>query len=376
MYSKKLILLFILPGLLLLFGCSKKFHLRRDIVIPPSDWPMTRHDLQSTASVKTEFSGRLNVIWEAKASDAPIGPLTIGAGKLIFPGSKGRVSFYDLQSGKYCGRYKSKSGVQTGVVIVDSLAYMGIGPSKNRFVCINLHNNKEIWRVSLKDVSGQPIIVDNRLYVASAANLCLCLDRLSGEIIWRDSIGGVCKAGPSYDNGVIYFPCDDGKLLGYDAMTGELILEKAFGQPLMSKVVAGHTVYVADIGGGLYAVMQNSGRKVWERKFDWPIWTSPAVDDKAVFIGDNGGYLHALDKTTGHIIWRFKSDGVILSSPVIVGDYLVFASLDRYLYCLDKKTGHLVSKRFFNNEIHFPAVVTGKSIIVALQNGSIQCLGE
>ena len=126
----------------------------------------------------------------------------------------------------------------------------------------------------------------------------------------------------------------------------------------------------------MYAVDKNDGKTIWSRRFDRSIWTAPAVDDQYLYFGDSDGVLHALDKRDGATVWEFKTEGVILSSPILIGDKVVFASLDRHLYCLEKADGHLVSRRFFKHEIRFPAVSDGINVFVALQNGSVQCLGE
>ncbi|UCD17802.1 MAG: PQQ-binding-like beta-propeller repeat protein [Candidatus Zixiibacteriota bacterium] len=369
-------LVIILIALCALPHCTRKFRLKRGEEVPPSDWVFARRNPQATGMIQSEFGGMLNVRWEDKISDAPIGPMTIGAGKLILPGSRGRVYFFDLATGKYRGRYKARSGIQTGLAVIDSLAYFGVGPPKNLLVCLNLHNRRVLWKADLKDVSGPPIIVDNRLYAASSSKEIYCFDRLNGNVLWSDSAGAISGAGPSYGSGTVYFPFDDGSLRGYDAMTGKLIFSSMLDQALLSKAAIDDHVYAAGIDGGFFALARGTGEPVWTRRFDWPIWTAPAVGERLVYVGDSHGFLWALDKADGTIVWEFATDGVILASPIVVGEMVVFASLDRGLYCLEKNTGQLISRRSYDHEIRFPAVSSGGAIFVALQDGSIQCLGE
>ncbi len=372
--NKTRLIVCVLIGIVLVSGCTRKFKLKRNEVVPESNWQYSRGDVSATAASKADFSGVLNVKWEDRISEAPIGPLTIGAGRLIIPGSRGRIYFYDPATGKFCGRHKERSGSQTGLVVVDSLAYYSVAPPKNHFVCLNLHTRESLWKVRLKDVSGTPIIVDNNVYVASSLGRVYCYERLTGAMIWRDSVGGNSVGGPSYGEGKVYFPFDDGRLYGFDAGSGKIIFTVNLQQPLVSKVAVDDRVYVSGIEGGVYAVDKNDGKTIWSRRFDRSIWTAPAVDD--LYFGDSDGVLHALDKRDGATVWEFKTEGVILSSPILIGDKVVFASLDRHLYCLEKADGHLVSRRFFKHEIRFPAVSDGINVFVALQNGSVQCLGE
>ncbi|MCP4706934.1 MAG: PQQ-binding-like beta-propeller repeat protein, partial [candidate division Zixibacteria bacterium] len=274
------------------------------------------------------------------------------------------------------GKYKTRANVQTGLTVVDSLAYFASGPVKNLFVCLNLHNRKTLWRTKIKDVTGAPIIKDNRVYLASDLGWVECRDRLSGEIIWRDSVGAKSPAGPSLDEGVIYFPFDDGRLIGFDEKTGDMIVNVDLKQPLVSKVAIDGMIFISGMAGTFSALEKESGEIIWERSFEWPIWTSPAIDENMVYVGDNGGLLRALDRKDGRTLWSFRADGVILSAPISVGKYLVFASLDKYLYCVDKTTGLLNSKWKNDREIRFPAISDGESIYVISQDGLISCLGD
>lgn len=362
---------------ILLFGCGKKFHLEREIEYKTSVVPYGGGFNNAMLPIQDGgFSGDLNVKWRSKVSGVPIGPLAIADGKLIVCTSAGRVFFFDTKDGRYLGKYKSRANVQTGLTVFDSLAYFSLAPFKNRFMCVNLHNQKTVWQAEIKDVTGSPIINNNRLYLAAASGLVECRNRIIGNLIWQDTVGAKSLAGPSCDEGIVYFPFDNGKLIGFDELTGKMIINVDLEQPLVSKVSLGNMIFVSGVAGIFSALDKKTGAIVWERSFDWPVWTSPAVDDKTVYVGDNGGFIRALDIKDGHTIWSFQTEGVILSAPIIVGNYLIFGSLDRFLYCLDKRTGLLNSKWKNKYEVRFPAISDGESIYVAAQDGSIYSLGE
>nr|MBN2276295.1 PQQ-binding-like beta-propeller repeat protein [candidate division Zixibacteria bacterium] len=368
--------LIIIAGLLVFSGCAKKYRLSRETAAPESAWVYPRKDIRASGQINSHFSGRLDLKWEVDVSEGPIGPMTIGAGTLVFTGSRRRIYFFDMKSGKSLGIYRARRNVPTGVVVVDSLAYLGVAPGCNEFLCLNLHSRKAVWSRNLKDVNGGPIIIDNRIYIGSDPGLLFCLDRLTGKVIWKQKVDGKCLAGPSGNNETVYFPLDNGTLTGFDAMNGAKVLEIKLGQPLVSKTVVGDRLYVAGIEGSLFAIDRGSGLVVWDRKFEYPIWTTPALDDGCLYLGDNGGIFRALKASDGSTLWEFESGGVIRGSAIVAGDYVLFPSLDRFLYCLDKQTGHLVSRREFKHGISFSAISDGKNIYVAADDGTIQCFGE
>lgn len=357
-------------------GCSKKFRLERTEEYSSSAWNFIRYNPQATAAMESEFDGQLILKWENKAPEGPIGPMTITGKNLVYCGTKGRVYFYDLETGQYKGRYKAKRAIQTGLTTIDSLAYFGVGPRRDEFICLNLHNQKRLWSRNLKDVTGAPIIIDDKLFVGSGTGRIFCLDRFSGKALWEDSVSAKTLAGPSADKQTVYFPFDDGRIRKYDALKGDLIFESNLSQPLVSKMAIGNNVYVAGVEGGFFAVEKESGTVIWKKEFPYPIWTSPALDNDMLYIGDNGGNLRAINAGSGDVYWEFKCNGVILSSPVIIGDFLLFGSLDCFFYCLDKKTGRLISKKELNGGIRFPAIGDDGRIYVAAYNGTIECFGD
>lgn len=372
----KLLPIYLLAVIMVLAGCSRHFRLSRNEIDVSESWPYPRKDIQASAAIDSRYGGQLNLIWEKKNSESPVGPLTIGNGKLIYCGGRSRIFFYDVATGDYLGVYKTGFGIQTGVIVSDSLAYFAIGQTKNRLICLNLLNRKLSWAFNIKDVTGTPIIINDRLLAGSSDGKLICLNKKTGEELWQFPAEGKCLAGPSGDGDMVLFPQDNGILLGLKAATGDKIFEAELDQPLVTKAVIGDKVYVTGAEGGFFALDRSSGNIVWEKTFSYPIWTSPALDNGVLYFGDNGGNLMALAGEDGETLWQFQADGVIVSSPIVVGDFLLFASLDRHLYCLDKSTGELVSKREFKRGINFPAVSDGKVICVAAHDGTIQCFGD
>jgi outer membrane protein assembly factor BamB len=361
---------------ILFFGCGRKFKYPRNAEFPESIWSYPRKNINSIASIESDFKGYLNLKWETEAPDQSIGPLTIGAGNLILPGKNGRICFFDMKSGKYNGRYFLKKGIQTGVVVEDSLVYYGVSHKRNKIHCRNIFNGKILWHKSVKDVTGTPIIIDKHIYMISALGEVFCMDKMTGKIVWRDSLGQKSTAGPSSDGKSVLIPFDDGVIRSYDATSGEINFEVELGEPLMSHAVIAGDVYLTGAGGSVYALDLETGEILWQKNYKHSIWTAPALDDGILYYGDNVGNLIALRERDGQIMWTFKTGGVILSSPIVVGNFVIFASLDKNLYSLNKKKGHLISKIEFKSGIEFPPVSNGDNIFVTSRDGGLFCFGN
>lgn len=58
-----------------------------------------------------------------------------------------------------------------------------------------------------------PILVGKKLYVINDGGILTCVNAISGDLIWRERIGGEFSASPTYANGLLYFSNRDGKTI-------------------------------------------------------------------------------------------------------------------------------------------------------------------
>src|SRR5262245_14633103 len=63
----------------------------------------------------------------------------------------------------------------------------------------------------------------------------------------------------------------------------------ASGPIVASPAVAGGVVYIASLGGHLYAIDQQSGREKWNFRSRMPIASSPAVEGNTVYFVSSAG---------------------------------------------------------------------------------------
>lgn len=114
-----------------------------------------------------------------------------------------------------------------------------------------------------------------------------------------------------------------------------LTLKWAFGVPNVSEmrsqpVVTADTIFLATVGGRMYALDRDSGCIKWTYRTDRPLRTSLAYghagERPALFVGDQGAAIHAVDAANGALIWRQEAGlfdaSVTTGAPVQHGDVL------------------------------------------------------
>jgi lanthanide-dependent methanol dehydrogenase len=81
------------------------------------------------------------------------------------------------------------------------------------------------------------------------------------------------------------------------------------------------TPYHAGAGGGnlgaFIAWDAVRGRRVWEIKERYPVWSGVlATGGDVVFYGTLDGWFKAVDATTGRLLWRFKVGSGVVGNPI------------------------------------------------------------
>lgn len=122
-------------------------------------------------------------------------------------------------------------------------------------------------------------------------------------IVWSVKDQGGGKAGvwgtPALANGVVYADTNGGRVLGIDAMTGEVLWQKSLGsQTWQSPVVVDNTLIIGDCQGNLNAYDVTDPRidppLKWTVKLNGCIEATPTVWKGRIFIATRGGQFYAI----------------------------------------------------------------------------------
>ncbi|UCC43269.1 MAG: PQQ-binding-like beta-propeller repeat protein [Candidatus Zixiibacteriota bacterium] len=361
---------------LVALGCSPRYRLDPERMATPSAWPYPRRDIAATGSIASEeFSGQLNLIWLQKSNDKPAGPLTIYHGALVYPGTKKKVKFYNLESGERLGILKVKGVAETGIIMSDSIAFCGLRPRRNRLYGIDLLNRRRLWQAPIKDVAPGSIIVNNRLLMSSGDGRLVAYNLDGLAEVWEFRTGHKCAAPASSGHGRVYQPDDRGVVHVLSPEDGSELYKVELSSPLMSAVAVGELVYAATIDGKVHALAPEDGEIIWQVQLAGPIWNSPAVGNDRLYAAHSGGGIVALDAATGREVWNYRIDEVVKASPTLIGRFVVAGTMTGQVVTLDADTGRLLASHRLKGAIGFPPVSDGRHVYVATESGRIACFG-
>jgi len=98
-------------------------------------------------------------------------------------------------------------------------------------------------------------------------------------------------------------------------------------------------VFGTYLDGYVAAGAAADGSKIWVRKLNTPIESSPLPIDELLYFGTNQEGVLALDTADGKTRWQFKTPGAVKSSPSYHDGRVFVADYESTMFALDAKTG-------------------------------------
>ena len=225
---------------------------------------------------------------------------------------------------------------------------------------------QQVWQVDVGEGYGTPLLTNQRVYQHTrqgGEEVLWCLDRNSGEVIWRKEYNVAFKMGGGG--------------------------EKHGKGPKSNPIIAQGRVFTLSITGVLRAFDAQTGDLIWQRddtaQFGknhpyWGVSTSPIVDGDRIIVhfgNDKTGVLVALNTATGEQVWTHGKDGPDYSSPLVAtlhGVRQVIEWNQRVITGIEIETGkklweHLLPHVGRNQNMPTPAIHDGHILVGAENRG-------
>ncbi|MGL4650193.1 MAG: PQQ-binding-like beta-propeller repeat protein [Caldilineaceae bacterium] len=320
-----------------------------------TDFPMFRHDRGNTARVAqlprlplaTAWSGQSGLAGQSYTSGAVL------AGNAVFAASgDGHLYAFNRDAGGQLWRFnlgevaratplvdgsqvyvvtesgrlfalenQGQAAAQRWMTALGGVPRSGILPAPNRLVLtmrqpdgerlviLDRGNGAVLRNVALGNAQSQaPALSAQTVYVAS--DLVRAYDLWSGELVWQSTEGTQYTTPPLLMvPGVeaaaeLYVADTQGRLLAYDANTGQLIWAAPVGGTATGIAASGTTVFVSGPGfvRAFARVRRTEGQLLWTAGIAGNVPGGPIVDETRVLVVSDGGGVQYLDAITGALI--------------------------------------------------------------------------
>jgi len=207
---------------------------------------------------------------------------------------------------------------------------------------------------------ASPLIVNDRVYLASVHNAILAVRKKSGKILWKKKIPGGVESTPAYYNQRLYFGANDGFFYCVETDSGKTIWRYNTQTAIYSTpLLKGEYVYFLTSKNALYALKSDTGKRIWRfnkgylQKISMRGSASPVYHDGKIYIGLSDGAFYAVNAFDGREVWfrrlspneKFTD---IDATPIVLPDKLFVGTSDGFMYALNPVTGATLWQRQYN----------------------------
>jgi eukaryotic-like serine/threonine-protein kinase len=196
---------------------------------------------------------------------------------------------------------------------------------------------------------SSPVIWSGNIYFGSGDENIYALDANSGTLKWKFKTGDVVHASPAISEGLLFVGSWDTFFYALDAATGAEKWRFKTGEDhnvhnqegiQSSAAIADGIVYFGCRDSNLYALDAHTGEKRWAffNKGSWVIGSPAVRDGKVYFSTADTALVHALDAKSGAEFFSLKFNWLLFSSPAVAGNTLYIGSEEGKLLTIDLST--------------------------------------
>ena len=358
-----------------LAGCSKK---DKDV-----DPPAELVEFKATLDVQKAWSlgtGGADAVLRLALVPA------VATDRVYAAGHGGDVFAVSAATGKTLWRTGTKlelsagPGVGAGVVVAAT--------ADGDVVAMDATTGKQRWRTRIPgEVLAAPAIGESGVHVRAVDGRVYTLALNDGAKVWSDeqgvprlSLRGA--APPKLTADALLVPFDNGKLLAYAPVQGDILWESsanpASGKTELARLndidgpvaVDGKDVFVAGYQGRVAMLALDSGQVWWSR--DFSAVGGPALGADNLYATNAAGTVVALRRRDGAPVWEQSALAHRqVTGPAVAGDAVVVADFEGAVHWLDATTGTLVGRAKTGDRIRFAPVVAGNLVLVQDDGGTV-----
>lgn len=150
----------------------------------------------------------------------------------------------------------------------------------------------------------------NAIIATSSNGTVTALQKLTGQIIWRNNTKLPISTGAGIGDGLVVVAGRKGNVTALDEATGKLRFSATIAGEILAKpAIENGIIIVKTVGGNVYALSAQDGRELWVYQQTEPNLllhgaSAPLIEDRSVIVGFANGNLAKLTLSQGELLWE------------------------------------------------------------------------
>ena len=232
---------------------------------------------------------------------------------------------------------------------------------------------KVLWKFKTQNpLASSPYLSQEKIYVFDRKNIVYCLDK-KGQLLWKNKIDKNITSGLRENRGKLYLGTEEGGLLAFDSLNGEILWRFQAGGAIRSSPVFSNSSLIFGCDDGSLYFLNQRGNLV--DKFDTgdKIKAPPLIDENKLYFGSDDQYFYCLDLTKRKIRWKVKTGGKILSRPITDEKRVFFLCWDSVLYSLSKNNGTILWWQILPSRSLYQLEIIEEKIVASSFSSTLVC---
>lgn len=240
-------------------------------------------------------------------------------------GDAGRLSSFGSDGTE---RWRRELAITTSPSAVDRTVYLGESTESGaQLRALAVSDGTDHWTASLDatQIRGAPAVVDDIVYATATtagndAGVVVARDSADGSAVWSHAVETGITAAPAVQNGTVYVQADDGRLLTFDAASGDPGWSVRLGEKGATAPALTGDRLVGLVENTLVGIELDSGERAWETDIGYTLINGVSIAGGRAYVG--GSRLSAVDIASGDVAWdkAVSGAGGAFGAPVIVGN--------------------------------------------------------
>lgn len=287
-------------------------------------------------------------VWETRLNGA-VGNPTYGEGKVAIACVDATLNCLDAWTGEkvWSVKYNSEADPRpqnSSQIIKGGIIYCAL--SAKVVIAYDLGDGQEIWKTVVDDsIQASPVMIENRLFVATYAPSVYCLDSTNGKEIWKNSVKYPVTSSLISNGNLVFVPQAFGVVTAFSSVDGKEIWSCELNGtiPFASCLTRDYLVIANALGKTIVALNQNTGKTEFTVNVSEPK-SGLVCTSSNVFFGASDGKVYTVDLTTKKVLDAYTFDQNVQTiasreygDPAIVGGRLFISDGINKLYMLVPK---------------------------------------
>ncbi len=368
------------PYILLLFfigGCSSSL-IKLDIEPGYTGLEMFGQKSERSFYYDIEKIDTLKLKWSSSTKGSFTNNTVVTAEKFVFINDlAGRITVFDIETGKRKGMLNYKGSVYTTPVINKYTTYFAVAELNNPsslLVGYDIFNGVELFKVEIEGkIVNELLFLDDGI-IAITGNGDVFKYGFKGEKIFQIRLRKGINSHPTLYKEQVVFGTKEGEILILDKNNGQVKRKvKISDQSLNNGSIKNNIFYIGSDDGNLYSYNFETGKEKILFKTGSKIIAAPSFDNENIYFGSMAGWFYSFSLKKEKMNWSINLNGLINASAMVTKDEVVIPDLNKNIYIVNKRTGGINSVYKYEGRVKLTPVVKDNLLFIGYDNGVLEC---